>query len=362
MLDFTSSLYLGMQHPAWTLSDWTALTLGKPAALESPPGAEELESGLAALTGCEAALLATSTLHAFFDLFAALAGPRTTVLIDHSAYPISGWAVRRAGAHTRVRFFPPCDFEALHWLLRRSSGFRPLVVTDGVAPISGVPAPLAAYSKLAAMYGGFVVVDDTQALGILGSSPGGCPPYGRGGGGSLQHAGIRSNEVIIVSSLAKALGVPVAMIGGSRSIVDRLRSSGLMRKHASPPSVAVISAGIQALEANRRDGDRLRNKLARSVARFRKGLIRTGIAANGTLFPVQPLHLHRGQAFPVYGMLLRQGIRAVLQRNAAGSAQISFLLTARHSSEDIDEVLAALAHAVRTKARITGVDRYDSKS
>ena len=52
---------------------WDRLTLGKPAALESPPGAREVEGELAALTGCERAVLAPSTLHLFWDLFGILA-------------------------------------------------------------------------------------------------------------------------------------------------------------------------------------------------------------------------------------------------------------------------------------------------
>ena len=73
MLDFTSALYLGLSHESWRLPGWDRLTLGKPAALESPPGAREVERDLAALVGCERALLAPSTLHLFGDLLTILA-------------------------------------------------------------------------------------------------------------------------------------------------------------------------------------------------------------------------------------------------------------------------------------------------
>ena len=49
MLDFTSALYLGFSHESWRMPGWDRLTLGKPAALESPPGAREVERDLAAL-------------------------------------------------------------------------------------------------------------------------------------------------------------------------------------------------------------------------------------------------------------------------------------------------------------------------
>jgi 8-amino-7-oxononanoate synthase len=37
VLDFTSALYLNMQHASRDLPGWEQLTLGKPAALEAPP-------------------------------------------------------------------------------------------------------------------------------------------------------------------------------------------------------------------------------------------------------------------------------------------------------------------------------------
>jgi hypothetical protein len=65
-----------------------------------------------------------------------------------------------------------------------------------------------------------LVIDDTQALGILGHSPGPHAPYGKGGGGSLQWAGIGGPDVLVVSSLAKGFGAPVAVLAGSEATVE----------------------------------------------------------------------------------------------------------------------------------------------
>ena len=73
MLDFTSALYLGMDHAGGPLASRRALTTGVPAALRVPPEAREVERALAALTGTERSVLAASTLHAFFDLVPILA-------------------------------------------------------------------------------------------------------------------------------------------------------------------------------------------------------------------------------------------------------------------------------------------------
>src|SRR4051812_46557747 len=99
MLDFTSALYLGMTHPSASLAPWQALTLGRPAALEEPPGAGQVAADLARLTGAEAGLLFPSTLHLFRDLFRCVvtaanpaAARGVVLLMDTQAYPIARWA------------------------------------------------------------------------------------------------------------------------------------------------------------------------------------------------------------------------------------------------------------------------------
>ncbi len=59
-------------------------------------------------------------------------------------------------------------------------------------------------------FGGLLVIDDTQALGILGRNPGQDAPYGRGGGGSLRRANIQGPDILVGASLAKGFGVPIA--------------------------------------------------------------------------------------------------------------------------------------------------------
>lgn len=347
MLEFTSALYLSLQHPSWSLPAWTSLTLGKPAALEEPPGMRAVEQELAVLTGCEDVMLASSTLHGFFDLFAILAGPGTAVFIDRSSYPIALWAAQHAACEeSTTAFFRSHDAAELRRMLSRSPGGRPLIVTDGLSPASGTVAPIAEYQDLAARCGGYVLVDDTQALGVVGASANASRPYGIGGGGSLRNAGVHSDEVIVVNSLAKAFGVPVAMVGGSAPLIARLRSSSPMRTHCSPPSVAVIAAAAQALEQNRRHGEVLRARLARNVARLRSGLKQLGIAASRSLFPTQPLRLPSATAVLVHSTLLQQGVRTVLQRNQKSGAQLTFVITARHTLHEIDEALESLAYAL----------------
>src|SRR5262245_30816171 len=137
MLNFTSALYLGFGHPSASLAPWRALTLGRPAALEGPPGAGALERGLATLMTAAAALLYPSTLHLFRDLFQIAAPKGSIVLFDASSYPIARWGAERVQLDgIPVETYPHHDAEALERRLRkaRRAGQRPIVVTDGLCP------------------------------------------------------------------------------------------------------------------------------------------------------------------------------------------------------------------------------------
>ena len=358
MLDFTSALYLGLQHPSWALQSWAQFTTGAPAALRSPVSAQMVAQEVAALQGCEAGTLGTSTLHVFWDLFGILARERVAVYVDAGTYPIARWGVERAAARRVTTYnFAHHDTDALWRLLNRQarSGVRPLVVSDGFCPGCGKPAPLAAYLERARTFGGRLVIDDTQALGIFGSGPALGVPYGRGGGGMLSWSNIHEPDVLVVSSLAKALGVPVAVLAGTQAAVREFEDKSETRVHCSPPSVAVVRAAQHALAVNAEHGDALRSRLASVVLRFRQRTAEAGFRFTGGLFPVQTL-VSGPEVEPtrLHDALQKAGIRTVLHqaRNGHGP-RISFLLTARHVPEEIDRVAGALTEGSVSRRHLT---------
>lgn len=360
ILDFTSASYLGLRHPRRTLRPWPRLTTGVPAALAEPGSARALAARLAGLAGTERAVLATSTLHAFWDLFVTLGASGLACYIDAAAYPIAGWGVERAaGRGTLVRRFPHRDVGALMRLLRAQGGRLdrlPVVVADGICPGCGRPAPVRGYLSALRPYGGLLVFDDTQALGIFGRDVAQHPPYGHGGGGSLRLAELTSPDVLIVSSLAKAFGVPVAMVAGRASLIERYEQRSETRVHCSPPSLAHIRAAEHALEVNLRQGEQRRARLAALVRQLQDGVGVLGHRIGPSQFPVQALGPIEGvPAAVLYSRLLDLGVRAVLHRPACRSvATCSFLITAVHTPEQIDRVLAALYHATMGLSALPG--------
>lgn len=354
MLDFTSALYLGMRHPSEALEPWEQFTTGVPAALATPTRARTLAAALADLQGCEQATLGTSTLHLFWDVFGMLAGEGMAIYMDDGIYPIARWGIERAAAQgVRVRSFPHHDGKTLRRLLERdiSSHLRPVVVVDGYCPGCARPAPLVDYWKSAREFGGYLIMDDTQAFGVFGRGPGNGLPYGSGGGGMLRWHKLEDRHVLVISSLAKGFGVPVAVLAGSRWAIECFERQSETSTHCSPPSNAVLNALANALALNRGCGDAVRRRLSSLVGHFRRRLRAVGLTATGGLFPVQTIDaLPTGQTAEIHESLAGMGVKAILRRDRCRpGVLLSFILNARHTPAMIDLAVRRLAHATATR-------------
>lgn len=347
MLDFTSVLYLGMRHPHYALRPWSQLTTGRPAALDPAPEAVGVARDLARFLCCERAVLVPSTLHLYWDLFDVLANDRIAIYADAGTYPIARWGIERAAAKgIRTATFQTHDPGALECLLRRDlrAQYRPVVVTDGLCTGTGRAAPLPDYLKLVQERSGYLVVDDTQALGILGKDRVRHAPYGWGGAGTPAWHDVQAPELILGSSLAKAFGAPLAVIASDAKLIQKFEDLSATRVHSSPPSLAVIGAAQRALAVNEKHGDRLRRSLAKLVCYFRNALLQAGLSVRGGLFPVQTLRPIPGvDPKSLYRRLLSFGVKGVLrsERQMPGGA-LSFLVTVSHTRSDIGRCVDAL--------------------
>jgi len=321
-----------------------------------PAAARTVAQTLAALIGCERATLAPSTLHLFWDWFGMLAGDAAAIYLDAGVYPIARWGVERAAARgVPVRNFPHHDAEALRRQLQLGAPhrLRPLIVADGFCPGCGRSAPLPAYLKCARDFGGQLILDDTQALGILGQSPSPEKPYGQGGGGSLRWHNLSGPNILVISSLAKGFGVPMAVLAGSHAMIRQFEARSETRMHCSPPAMAMLRVAEHALAENDDSGERLRGRLTQLVRYFRDRLANAGFSATGGLFPVQALAPAPNlAAAALYERLWQRGVRTVLHRRRCGhGARVSFLLSSRHNREDLDRAVDALVAAAGEKSR-----------
>ena len=352
MPDFTSALYLGFTHPSASLSSWGALTLGRPAALEEPTGGRTLTRELTQLIGGEAGILYPSTLHLFRDVFQVTAPKGTVILFDAASYAIARWAAEGAAVKgIPIETFPHRDVVALERRVRqaRRAGQRPLIVADGLCPSCGRPAPLPALARLAADAGGRLVIDDTQALGVLGREPSVTAPLGTGGGGTLAWHGLSSQNTVVGASLAKAFGAPLAILSAASGTLKRIAREGETRIHTSPPSAANIAAGRNAVALNWTHGDHRRARLVRLVGQLRTELRKLDLQSRSELpIPMQVIAMPSLRAAKAaLASLDENGVRALVTRSCLGDLpSLTLLITARHAPADIARTTAALARAM----------------
>ncbi|WP_207436074.1 pyridoxal phosphate-dependent aminotransferase family protein [Sabulibacter ruber] len=355
MDDFTSALYLGFRHPSSHVSPWQQLTTGIPAALEEPPINQWVANQVAKMQGLETGVISPSSLHLYWDVLGQ-ARESTLILADDKSYAVARWGLERAAARgAKVVYFKHQDAQDLSLRLRQYVPRKGslLVVTDGWCPHCGKPAPLPEYLSVSREYGGSLLIDDTQALGVLGARPTTELPGGKGGGGLLQWYNTQRENIMTICSLAKGLGVPLSILSASQQQIARFKSQSETRVHCSPVSAAHVQAASLALAENRRLGNLRRLKLYENVTLFRESLAGFGIPSKGSFFPVQTVKLpSRTNPYATYQRLRSMGIRPLLLEPHQGQkADIGLCLTALHSPEQITRAATCIYEAIQTGQR-----------
>jgi 8-amino-7-oxononanoate synthase len=316
MIDFTSSLYLGMKHSSKELNGWEQLTTGVPAALGEAGLALQVGNYVAEMQGLEEGLTAPSTLHLYWDLFDYLCQQPVALFIDEKVYPVSRYGIEKLLVR-QIPVHPFRHFDAAHVaeLIRKySTGSTiPVVVSDGWCSSCGNAAPLRQYAALVKPLHGAVIVDDTQAFGILGAGRKNNKPFGEGGGGLLQWQGVQPDAMITIVSLAKGLGVPMSVISSTQQFIGAFAGYSQTRVNSSPVSLAHLQAAMNAFRINRLEGEERRSTLWRNICLLRSLLMQAGIQVQGGIFPVQTIRCHsRQQTIRLWEALKKSHIRSVL--------------------------------------------------
>jgi 8-amino-7-oxononanoate synthase len=152
--------------------------------------------------------------------------------------------------------------------------------------------------------------------------------------------------VVLVASLAKGFGAPLAMLAGGRRMIEAFSARSDTLVHCSPPSAAAVAAALRALSINAARGAALRDRLVARVRCLRQALRRCGFAPRGGLFPIQRVTTGGGAAIALQRELARRGVQAVAVRSrCAPGIALTFLVTARHSEAELISAATALAAA-----------------
>jgi 7-keto-8-aminopelargonate synthetase-like enzyme len=301
-----------------------------------------LEEELLALSGAEAVLVYPSNYMGAQILLSVLLDRCDVILVDAETHYSAQDAL--CAARVPVVPFRHRDADALREAAGRlKPGQRPLLITDGVFPVTGAIAPLDAYAEILAHCSGRqFCIDDAHAMGILGAR----------GRGTLEHFGLEGQPGFYVSAtLSKALGGHGGFIAGSASLIAELHQKSRIPRGASPVSVPNMAAAARALQVLRDEPD-LRPNLQRNIARAQAGLRSLGLTIADIPIPIISFTMPGADACQQIGDdLQKQGIlvRVFGPREYSSAPDVPCIriaLSTCHTSAQIDRLVQAIGACI----------------
>jgi glycine C-acetyltransferase len=303
----------------------------------------ELEERLTEFLGTDDTILFSSCFDANGGLFEALLDEQDAVISDQLNHASIIDGVRLCKAR-RLRYANG-DMDELEARLREAADARyRLIATDGVFSMDGYLAQLDKICDLAERHDALVMVDDSHAVGVVGS----------GGRGTHEHHGVVERVDILTGTLGKAIGgASGGYVSGRREIVELLRQRSrpyLFSNSLAPP---VVGASLRALELIETSHE-LRDRLRDNTARFRSKLTELGFDLLPGEHPIVPVMIGDEVAAARFSAkLVELGVYAVsfsFPVVPRGTARIRTQMSAAHTPEDLDFAADRFAEARATLA------------
>jgi 8-amino-7-oxononanoate synthase len=356
LLNFSSNDYLGLaDHPLLKEASIKAVEqFGSGSGASrlicgSLAPHHELESALAEFKQTESALSFSSGYATAIGALCALAGKEDVLILDKLVHASIIDAARLSGA--KLRIFAHNDLneleDILRWFRNRPAAEtarrpRALIVTESVFSMDGDLAPLREIVALKEQYGAWLMVDEAHATGILGP----------GRRGLADELSLSRQIEIQMGTLGKALGSAGGYICGPRELTDYLvnRARSFIFSTAPVPAAAAAArAAVQLVQSS--EGAARRDQLWSRVNQLKTSLAPLGWDLSRVNSAIIPLVIGpESAAMDASAALRKAGIFVPAVRYptvARGQARLRLTLTASHTTEDVDTLLAALSKHVR---------------
>ena len=246
-------------------------------------------------------------------------------------------------AFSKLRKYRHNDMEQLEHLLERDSSFPGgrLIVTDGVFSMSGHIAPLGRLVELADRFNAGLLVDDAHATGVLGKA----------GRGTAEHLGLDQGIDLVVGTFSKAFGSVGGFLAGDMEVIDYIRCVARPFIFTAALPGMQIAATTKALELIQRESWR-REKLQQNVEFYRQSMHELGFDTLGSETPIVPVLIgEESRTFRFWQGLWDAGIftsPAIPPGVPEGQCIVRTSITARHSHDDIEEILIAFERVGRS--------------
>lgn len=299
---------------------------------------KQLEDKLSDFLGMEDTILYTSCFDANGGLFETLLGPNDAVISDELNHASIIDGVRLCKAK-RFRY-KNNDMTDLAAQLEAAKGARRiLIVTDGVFSMDGYLANLPAICDLADAHGALVMVDDSHAVGFMGTR----------GRGTHEHHGVMDRIDIITGTLGKALGGASGGYTSSRAeIIEYLRQRSRPYLFSNTVAPSIVAASIKAIELLNASTD-LRDRLESNTKLFREQMAGSGFHILEGTHPITPIMLgDAALASRFADAMLEKGVYVIgfsYPVVPQGKARIRTQISAAHTREDLEFAIAKFSEA-----------------
>jgi glycine C-acetyltransferase len=310
---------------------------------------KELERAIADYLGFEDTILFAAAFDANGGIFEPLFTEEDAIVSDslNHASIIDGVRLCKA---KRYRF-ANSDMDDLEAQLKqaRAEGARTIIIaTDGAFSMDGYIAKLGEIRALADRYNALIMVDDCHATGFLG-------PKGRG---SYAHCGVEVD--FVTGTFGKALGGAMGgFICAKSEVVALLKQRARPYLFSNALSPAVCGSSMEAIRiAGGTEGDALREQLFANARRYRAAMTEAGFNLLPGEHPIIPVMLGDAKlAQDMAARMLELGVYVIgfsFPVVPRGQARIRTQMSAAHTFEQIDQVVAAFKTAGRELGVIPG--------
>ncbi len=295
---------------------------------------KDLEQSISRFLGTDDTILYSSCFDANGGLFETILTEEDAVISDelNHASIIDGIRLSKA---KRYRY-KNNNMEDLRERLKEAdaAGARiKLIATDGVFSMDGTIADLKSICDLADEFHALVMVDDSHAVGFVGST----------GRGSAEYCGVAGRVDIITGTLGKALGgASGGYTSARKEIIDLLRQRSRPYLFSNTLAPSIVSASLEVFSILAHD-TALRDRLEDTTAYYRKQLVNAGYDIIDGVHPIVPIMLYDEKtAVEAAKRMMEKGVYVVAFSYPVvpkGKARIRTQVSASHTKEDIDYIV-----------------------
>lgn len=312
-------------------------TTGSRMANGSYEGHRALEQELAEAFGWPSAMVFSTGYQANLGALSTLAGRGEYLVLDSDSHASLYDGARLSQAETiRFRHNDPDNLDRRLARLGKDAS-KALIVVEGLYSMLGDQPPLREFVEVKERHGAWLLVDEAHSFGV----------FGERGLGLTESCGLLDQVDFVVGTFSKSLAGLGGFCVSPHPEMNHMRLASRPYIFTASPSPATIAGTRQAL-ALLLDGQALRAQLERNYRRLYAAATDMGYQlGSATPGPVAAIIMpDRETALAHWHGLLEAGVYANLMIPPATPAGLNLLrisMSAAHSDEDVDTIIAALA-------------------